>query len=251
MNQFSKSIVEENESAIEAVYLSRHGKEGIAYVKSTKLLFLKDFELVEEVEWKNYTVISPWEWDGTDKFLLEVPDIELEESSSSEENLKSDPGFEMTRDIKTLYYWYKVNVRLPGISLMRETGFNQKKIQTLRDNLFTNSLVYFPTFLLGGKKYDCVYFSFFTKYYTLFVKLFAKNSGTSFLIQGKNGRTVLFVNTTRPSWVLRTMEYFEDMGIIHNMLFYYLQRRWDPIIRDFTLGRIPEKYFWMFSVPKK
>jgi len=35
------------------------------------------------------------------------------------------------------------------------------------------------------------------------------------------------------------------------MFFYYLQARWDPIIEDFKLGRIPEKYFWMFGVPKK
>ena len=250
-DQFMKSIVEENLEAIEAVYQSRHGKENIAYVKSTKMLFLRDFELVEEVEWKNYTVIFPWKWDGTDNFLLKVPDMEPEESPSPRENLRSNPDFGMTEDIKTLYYWYKINVRLPGVSIMKETRFNQKKVQKLRDNLFTNSLVYFPTFLLGGTQYDCVYFSFFTKYYSFFVKLFAENSGTSFLIHGKNGRTVLFVNTTRPSWVLRTMEYFEDTGIIHNMLFYYLQRRWDPIIENFKLGRIPEKYFWMFGVPKK
>lgn len=250
MDQVMKSIVNRNEGEFEAIYQSRHGKENVFYVKSTKLLFLGDFEYIEEVEWKNYIVIFPWEWDGTDRFLLEVPDIEPKENSSPEENLMSDPDFEMTDDIRTLYYWYKVNVRLPGITVMRETGFNQKKVQKLRDSLLTNSLVYFPTFLLGGNKYDCVYFSFFTKYCTLFVKLFAQNSGTSFLIQGKNGRTVLFVNTTRPSWVLRTMEYFEDTGIIQDMLFYYLQRRWDPIIEDFRLGKIPEKHFWMFGAPK-
>ena len=88
-------------------------------------------------------------------------------------------------------------------------------------------------------------------YQCFLVKFFGRNSGTSFLIKGKKDRTFLFINTTTANWVIHAMEYFEEMGIVKNMLFYYLQKRWDPIIEDFEAGKIPEKYFWMFGVPKK
>ncbi|KYK34774.1 MAG: hypothetical protein AYK19_02555 [Theionarchaea archaeon DG-70-1] len=248
-NLFMRSIVQENKDAVKAVYQSRHGKESVIYVKSTKLLFLRDFELVEEIEWESHNVIFPWEWNGREEFLSDLPDVEPEKSPPLQENLTAHPDFEITEDVKTLLYWLKVNVRLRDVPLMKVTGLDYRKIKTLRDTILANSIVYVPTFLQGGNRYDCIYFSFFTKHYTFFETLFAQNSGTSFLIHGKNRRTILFVNTTRPSWVLRSMEYFEDIGIIHKMLFYYLQRRWDPIIEDLLLGKIPEKYFWMFGSP--
>ena len=250
VNSFRKLILKENRSAIESVYQSRHGEENAIYVKSTKFLFLRDFELIEEMEWESHTTIFPWKWNGRERFLFNLPDTEPEKSLP-QKNLHADPDFQITDDIKTLLYWLKVNLRLRDVPLMKLTGFDYRKIKALRDTILANSVVYIPVFFLGRNQYDCVYFSFLTKYYTFFINLFAQNSGTSFLITGKNGRTFLFVNTTRPAEVLYAMEHFEDTGIIDKMLFYYLQRRWDPIIEDFKLRKIPEKYFWMFGVPKK
>jgi len=251
VDAFMELIVKENRDSIKGVYQSRHGKENAIYVKSTKLLFLRDFEIVEEIEWESHNVIFPWGWNGSETFLSELQYTEPEESPPPQENLKANPGFEVAEDMKTLLYWLKVNLRLRDVLNMKETGFDHRKIKTLRDVILANSIVYFPTFIHGSQNYVPLYFSFFTKYYTFFRTLFGRCSGTSFLIKGKNDRTILFVNTTKPYWVFRAIEHFEEVGIVRNMLFYYLQRKWNPILEDFKLGKIPEKYLWMFGVPKK
>ena len=247
----TESIIKENRDSINTIYQSRHGKENIMYVKSTKLLFLRNFELVEEIEWESYTIIFPWEWNGSDEILTGLPDVLPEMSPPPQENLTAHPGFEVTEDTKAVLYWLKVNLRLPDVSVMKETGFNYNKIRTLRNEIMANSVIYVPTFIHEFHNYVSLYFSFFTQYYDFLVKFFGRNSGTSFLIKGKKDRTFLFINTTTANWVIHAMEYFEEMGIVKNMLFYYLQKRWDPIIEDFEAGKIPEKYFWMFGVPKK
>ena len=250
-NQFM-DFIHQNKDSIEAVYRSRQGKENIMYVKATNLLDSKGSNVIEKTEWKSYTVIFPWKWDSTEKFLRNIPeDITPEESPPPEENLAANPGFRITEDVKTLLYWYKVNVRLPDVPIMKETGFDHRKVKTLREIIFANSLIYYPVFLHGAHHYVPLYFSFYTKCYDFFIKLLARNSGTSYLIRGKDGRTSLFVNTMRPNWVLRAMERFEDTGITRDMLFYSLQDRWDPLTEDFKLGKILEKYFWMFGVSRK
>ena len=196
-------------------------------------------------------VIFPWKWGNTEEFLCEIPDITPDESLPPDENLKAHPDFEITKDMEKLLYWYKINVRLPDVPIMKETGFDHRKVKTLRNMLLTNSIVHFPTFLYGARHYVCLYFSFFTKYYDVFLDLFARNSGTSYLITSESGRVFLFVNTTRPGWVLHAMESFENTGIISRMFFCYLQTRWDPLIEEYRSGKIPEKYFWMFGKPKK
>lgn len=250
-DKFMKSIVKENRDSIKAVYQSRHGNENALYVKSTKLLFLRDFEIVEEIEWESHNVIFPWKWNDSDNILSNLPDTNLEKSLPLKENLTTNPGFEITGDINTLLYWLKINLRLRDVHLMKETGFSHRKIKIVRDAILANSVVYFPIFIHKFHHYVSLYFSFFTDYYTFLMKFFSRNSGTSFLIRGKNNRTFLFINTTMPGWILRAMEYFEDIGIVRTMLFYYLQKKWDPILEDFSLGKIPEKYFWMFGVPRK
>lgn len=251
VDEFMGFVMERRDS-IEAVYRSRQGKENILYVKSVCPAHLEDFSLVERIEWESYNIIFPWEWDGMEKPILDLSrDMILEESPPPERNLVANPDFEMTEDIKTLLYWYKVNLRLPDVPIMRETGFDHRKVKVLRERILNNSIAYFPTFLHGTQNYVPLYFSFFTTYYDFFIKLFARNSAVSFLIRGRNGRTFLLVNTIRPHWVLRAMEEFENKGIIEDMLFYSLQNRWDPLAADYRLGKIPEEYFWMFGVPEK
>ncbi len=246
------ALLQENRNSIEAVYRSRQGKENIVYAKSTRPLDCKGFNLIEEIEWESYHIIFPWDWDGTETFLFRVPeDISLDESSLPRENITAAPNFEITEDMRVLLYWYKVNVRLPDIPIMRETGFDHRKVKTLRKRIFDNSIVHFPIFLFGARHYVCLYFSFFTEYYEFFLRLFARNSVVSYMVKGKNGRTFLFVNTTRPGWVLSAMEAFEETGVIQKTFFCFLQARWDYIIADFKAGKIPGKYFWMFGMPKK
>ena len=249
-DEFMNLIVRENRNAVKAVYQSRHGNENALYVKSTKLLFLRDFKIVEEIEWESYTVIFPWKW-RSDNILLNLTDIEPEISPPPQENLMANPDFAVTKDVRILLYWLQVNLRLRDIYLMKEIGFTYRKIKILRNAILANSVSYFPTFIHKFQYYVPLYFSFLTDYYRFLIDFFSQNSGTSFLIKGKNGRTFLFINTTTPEWVLRAMEYFEDIGIVRNMLFYYLQKKWNPILEDFKLGKIPEKYFWMFGKPKE
>jgi len=251
VDAFMDLIVKENRDAIEAVYQSRHGKENAIYVKSTQLLFLRDFEVVEEIEWESHNIIFPWKWNGSETFLSELPNTKPEESPPPQENLTANPDFEITEDIRTLLYWLKVNVRLRDVFIMKETGFDHRKIRKLRDTILANSVVYFQTFMHEFHNYVSLYFSFFTDHCRFLMEFFSRNSANSFLIRGTNRRAFLFVNTTTPDWVLHAMEHFEKIGIAKDMLFYYLQRRWDPIIEDFILGKIPEKYFWMFGVPRK
>lgn len=248
--EFMKFVLQ-NEDSIEAVYRSRQGSENLMYVKSTKLMDLKGFNLLEKTEWENFSLIFPWKWDGTQNFLSEVPDITLEKCPPPQENLTASPDFEITEDINQLLHWYKANVRLPDVPIMKETEFDHRKVKTLRNKIFANSIVHFPVFLYGVRHYVYLYFSFLTKYHEVFMNLFAENSAASYLVRGKDGRIFLFVNTTRPGWVLHAMENFEERGIVSNMFFCYLQARWDPIIKDFKSGKIPEKYFWMFGTPKK
>lgn len=245
------TFTQELEESIEVVYRSRQIDENIMYVKAVTSIDFKEFSLLEKIEWESYNIVFPWKWDGTGEFLLDLPEDNPEESPPLQENLNGDSDFRITKDIRQLLYWYKVNLRLPDVPIMKETGFDHRKVKTLRKCILANSIIHFPTFLHGARHYVCLYFSFFTKYYEFFMDFFAKNSGTSYLIGGKNGRTFLFVNTTRPGWVLHAMETFEKRGIILKVFFCYLQERWDLIMEDFKSGKIPEKYFWMFGAPKK
>lgn len=252
VDKFMIHVLQKNRNLIEMVYRSRQGKKNTIYVKTTNAMDFKDFNLLEEIEWESYTIILPWKWDKTEKFLFDLPeDIALEESPPPQKNLKANPDFEITEDIKTLLYWYKVNVRLPDVPIMKETGFDHRKVKILREKILNNSIVHFPLFLHGIHHYVPLYFSFYTKRYDFFMKLFARNSATSYLIRGTNGRTFFFVNTVRPSWVLRSMEKFENMGIVKEMLSYYLQDKWEPLTEDFKSGKIPEKYFWMFGTRRR
>ena len=251
VDEFMNSVFQENRDSIEAVYRSRQGKEHIIYVKSTTLIDFEEFDLLEELEWESYTVIFPWEWDCTERFLITPNVMTPQESPPPQENLTAQPEFKITNDMKTLLYWYKVNVRLPDVPVMKETGFDHRKVKTLRNEILANSIIHFPTFLYGVHNYVPLYFSFSTAYYDFLTKLFARNSAVSFLIKGKKGRSCLFINTVKPAWVLRAMEEFEDTGIVRNMLSYYLQERWKPTLEDFKSGKIPEKYFWMFGTSEK
>ena len=251
VDRFMTSL-KENENSIEIIYRSRQGKENVLYIKTTEITDFRDVTYIERIEWESYTVIFPWKWNSAKPFLRYIPeDIPLQESPPPRENLKAHPDFTLTEDIKQLLYWYKVNVRLPDVPIMKETRLDHRKVKTLRKRIFANSIVYFPVFLHGVHNYVPLYFSFFTEYYTFFMNLFAENSATSFLVRGRNGRISLFVNTIRPTWVLRTMEKFERAGIVQDMLFFYLQDRWSPLVEDFKSGKIPRKYFWMFGTPKK
>lgn len=235
--------------SIEVMHRSRQGNTPTIYIKAVQPLDFEGVDVLEKMEWESYNVIFPWSWDKTGRFLQEVPQ-DIEESPPPPENLSAEPGFKMTEDMRALLSWYRVNVRLPDVPVMKETGFDHRKVKSLREWILKNSVVHFPVFLYGVHNYTPLYFSFSTKCYAFFMKFFAKNSAVSYLIQGE-GRTLLFVNTLRPIWAFRVMEELENTGIVKDMLCYYIQDKWNPLVEDFKSGKIPEKYFWMFGSKRK
>ena len=64
---------------------------------------------------------------------------------------------------------------------------------------------------------------------------------------GNREKTLCFANTTLPSYVIQVFEELEQKAIVEELNTEITVRSWNKIIDEFQLGKIPEKFFWMFK----
>ena len=75
---------------------------------------------------------------------------------------------------------------------------------------------------------------------------FQQLSATCYLF-GNKERTICFVNTILPGLVIQVLEELEQKTIIEDLSTEIAVKDWNKIEDEYRLGRIPEKFFWMFK----
>jgi len=106
--------------------------------------------------------------------------------------------------------------------------------------------IYYPTFIHSRPNYTRIISSFCTDYPEYVKKIFQNLSATCYLF-GNSERTLLFVNTTLPGLAIQVLEELEQRTTIEDMCIEIAVKDWNRIEDEFRMGRIPEKFFWMFK----
>jgi hypothetical protein len=88
--------------------------------------------------------------------------------------------------------------------------------------------------------------SFHTEYSEYIKEIFQRLSATCYLL-GNKERTLLFANTILPGLVIQVLEELENRTIIEDLNTEIAVKDWNRIEDEYRLGRIPERFFWMFK----
>jgi len=106
--------------------------------------------------------------------------------------------------------------------------------------------IHYPTYIHTFTSYTGILSSFYTEYPEYIKEIFQNLSATCYLF-GNQEKILCFVNTTLPSYVTHVFEELEKKGIVEDLNTEITVRSWNKIVDEFQLGRISEKYFWMFK----
>lgn len=89
-----------------------------------------------------------------------------------------------------------------------------------------------------------------TDYPEFLAKVLENLSATSYLF-GNQDRTLCFLATTLPRYVMKTLENFEERGMVEDLNVEITAKGWNQIEEEYKQGKIPEKFFWMFKRIKR
>ncbi len=223
--------------------------ESLIYLKTHCELPIPDhFDLLERREWANFVPIIPRSVSMKD--LEEALKTEPEEKSELAD-FTVDEYLEWDNEMWDTYYWISVNYRMNNSELGKLIKKSPQTAYRKRRLVDESILIHYPVFIDGSRSYHPMFFSFRTQFPLFFVDILSKNTGSSYVIQTKDGWTVCLINTRIPSLVSNAMNGYKETGIIQDLKSIRVSNWWYPILDDYIRGHIPEKYFIMFKYRKE
>ena len=175
---------------------------------------------------------------------LRIPDSEPDRSQILVDNLNKK--FDWDYDTKQVFWWLSINYRLGLTQIGRQLAVTRTTVRRKKRQIEEYTYIYYPTFIHSRPNYTRIISSFCTDYPEYIKEIFQNLSATCYLFENSE-RTLLFVNTTLPSYSIEVLEELEERAIIEDLNTELAVRGWDRIVEEYRLGRIPEKFFWMFK----
>ncbi len=240
---YEKIICRNWEAIDSAFYIRSWKKNRLAYIKYHDTLERKLPNVIEQGPIDYMYVIHP----------QSVTDHELFEKLRSEPNKKSqipadrlNRKFDWDYDTKQVFWWLNINYRLSLTQIARQIKVSRTTVRNKKKLIEEFTCIHYPTYLHSSTSYTGVLSSFHTEYLDYLKESFQNLSATCYIF-GNQEKTLCFANTTLPSYVIQVLEKFEKRAIIEDLNTEITVRSWNKILDEFQLGRIPEKFFWMFK----
>jgi len=210
-------------------------------------LWMLQHNVVEEGPVEYFRIIHPQSLN--DRALANVRKMEPDKKShmpAEELNKHLDWDY----DTKQVFRWLGINYRLSLTEIARQIETSRTTVRRKKDLIKEVAHIHYPTFIHSFSSYSFILSSFQTECPEFLVKAFENLSATSYLF-GNRDRTLCFLATTLPGFVMRTLENLEERGIVEDLNVEITAKRWSQIEEEYKQGKIPEKFFWMFKRIKR
>jgi len=247
-NDLYKRIICRNYEKIKVAYYIRSWKGNrFAYVKYHNMLEGKVRNLVEEGPIDYFRVIYPQSL--TDRALANVSEMEPDKKSYMAAE-KLDKHLDWDYDTKKVFRWLRINYRLSLTEIARQIETSRTTVRRKKESIKEVVHVHYPTFIHSYSSYSFILSSFLTEYLQFLVKVFENLSATCYLF-GNRDRTLCYIATTLPGYVMKALENLEERGIVEDLNAELIAKSWNQIEEEYKQGRIPERFFWMFKRKKR
>ena len=224
-----------------AFYIRSWKKNRLAYIKYHNALEREVDTVLEEGPIDYVCVLHP--------HALTDQELELGSEPDKKSQIpvdKLNKVFDWDYDTKQVFWWLSINYRLSLTQIGRQLEVTRTTVRRKKRYIEEFSYVYYPTFIHSNPNYTRILSSFCTEYPEYVKKIFQNLSATCYLF-GNQERTLLCVNTTRPGLVIQILEELEQRTIIEDLNTEIAAKNWNRIQDEYRMGRIPEKFFWMFK----
>jgi hypothetical protein len=238
---YEKIICKNWEAIDSAFYIRSWKKNRLAYIKYHNTLEKKVPHILEQGPIDYACILHPHSL--TDQNLT-IP-IEPDKKSHIPAN-NLNKKFDWDYDTKQVFWWLSINYRLSLSQIGRQLMVSRTTVRRKKRLIEEFTSIYYPTFIHSHPNYTRILSSFYTEYPEYIKKIFQNLSATCYLF-GNRDRTLLFINTTLPSYAIEVLEELEERTIIEDLNTELVVRGWDRIVEQYRQGRIPEKFFWMFK----
>lgn len=238
-----EQIICRNWEAIDSAFYIRSWKKNrLAYIKYHNTLEKKVQNVMEQGPIDYVCVIHPQS--VTDQ-NLKMPELEPDKKSHILSDKLNKP-FDWDYDTKQVFWWLSINYRLGLTQIGRKLGVSRTTVRRKKRQIEEFTYIYYPTFIHSRPSYTRILSSFHTDYPEYLKEIFQNLSATCYLL-GNQERTLLFVNTILPGLVIQVLEELEQKTIIEDLNTELAVKDWNRIEDEYRMGRIPEKFFWMFK----
>ena len=243
---YTEIICKNYEEIDAAMYIRSWKKNRLAYLKYHNTLRREIHDVIEQGPLDYFHAIHPQS--TTDK---RPGSLEVEPNKKSlipAETLNKT--FDWDYDTKEVFQWLNINYRLSLTRMGKQLNVSRTTIKRKKELIKKFVYVHYPTFICSRPNYTRILSSFHTKYPKYVEEIFQNLSATCYLF-GNQERTLCFINTTLPSYSIEMLEKLEEISIIEDLNTEIVVRSWNQIEEEYRLGKIPERFFWMFKKGKK
>lgn len=242
---YTKIICKNYEEIDAATYIRSWKKNRLAYVKYHNTLRRKVRNVIEQGSLDYFHAIHPQS--VADK-LSESLQGEPHKSLIPTESV--DNPFDWDYDTKQVFWWLSINYRLSLTEMAKKLRVSRTTVKRKKELIKEVAYIHYPTFICSRPNYTRILSSFYTEYPQYIEETFQNLSATCYLF-GDQKRTLCFINTTLPSYSIEVLEALEERSIIEDLNTEVVVRSWNRIEEEYRLGKIPERFFWMFKKEKK
>ena len=243
-NDFHDRIISKNWEAIDSAFYIRSWKKNrLAYIKYHNTLENELKNILEEGPIDYVCTIHPQTTD--DRELLK----KLKEEPAKKSHIEPDRltrKFDWDYDTKQIFWWLSINYRMSLTQMARKLKVSRTTIKRKKEHIEEFTYIHYPTYIHSFQSYTGVLSSFNTEY-PEYIKEILQNLSATCYIFGNRDKILCFINTTLPSHAIQVFEELEQKAIIEGLNTEVTVRSWNKIVDQFQLGRIPEKFFWMFK----
>ena len=243
---YTKIICRNYEEIDAAMYIRSWKKNRLVYLKYHNALRRKVHGIIEQGPLDYFHAIHPQSI--TDK-LSESLEVEPGKKSIIPAETQDRP-FDWDYDTKQVFQWLSINYRLSLTEMAKQLHVSRTTIKRKKELIKEFAYIHYPTFICSRPNYTRILSSFYTEYPEYLKEIFQNLSATCYFF-GNSERTLLFVNTTLPSYSIEILEELEEISIIEDLNTEIVVRSWNRITEQYRMGKIPEKFFWMFKKEKK
>ena len=240
-------IICRNWEAIDSAFYIRSWKQNrLAYLKYHNTLEREPRDILEEGPIDYFCIIHP---QCTTDQQFKNHELKPDKKSQILPD-RLNRKFDWDYDTKQVFWWLKVNYRMSLTQIARQIEVSRTTIRRKKRLIEEFSYIHYPTFIHSRPNYTGILSSFSTEYPEFLKKIFQNLSATCYLF-GNRDKTLLFINTTHPSYVNTILEELEQRTIVEDLNSEITIKGWNRVDDEYRLGRIPEKFFWMFRRKKR
>lgn len=243
---YTRIICRNYEDIDAAMYIRSWNRGGLVYLKYHGTLEREVDNVIEQGAVDYFQAIQPQSI--TDK-LPEISEMEPDKKSRlSPECL--DKNYAWDYDTKQVFWWLSINYRLSLTEMARQLGISRTTVKRKKELIEEFAYIHYPTFIYSRPNYTRILSSFHTEYPEYIKRVFQNLSATCYIF-GNQERTLCFINTTLPIYSIGMLEELEESSVIEDLNTEIVARSWSRIEEEYRLGRIPERFFWMFKKRKE